>query len=201
MAKIGYARVSSKEQNLDRQIKVLKEKGCKKIFTEKVSGKNIDDREQLKELLNFIREDDELIVISLDRLSRDNDDIDKILSIIQEKGATFTALDLPSFSAVEDKNMRKMLNNMILEVFKFTSQNEREKIRKRQKEGIELAKQRGVYKGSKARYRADTNNKKDRLIYETVIEMLSDNKRVAEIVKKTGISKNTVKSIMSREKP
>lgn len=199
MAKIGYARVSTKEQNLDRQINALKNYGCEEIFQEKISGKNIDDRTELNRLLEFIRKNDEVIVISLDRISRNSDDIDTILRMILDKKASFVALDLPSFAGMEDRLMRKMMSNMVLELFKYISENEREKIRERQKQGIEIAKTKGVYKGSKPRYREDTTNKKDKLIYETVMKMLEEEKRVSEIVRKTGISKNTVKAIKIRE--
>lgn len=199
MAKVGYARVSSENQKLDRQIEKLEEYGCYKIFKEKKSGKNIEDRVELKRLLDSLDEDDELIVSSLDRISRNNNDIDKILSEVQAKKASFVALDLPKFGSIEDPNLRKMISNMVLEVFKFTSQNERERIKERQRQGIEIAKSKGVYKGSLPKYRADTPNQKDRLIYETVIKMLEDEKRVSDIVRKTGISKNTVKAIRDRE--
>lgn len=199
MAKIGYARVSSKEQNLDRQLKQLKEYGCKEIFEEKVSGKNIDDREELKKMLTFIRKNDEVVVVSLDRLGRNMNDLDEILNTINKKKATFTAFDLPSMRGIEDDDLRRLINNLMLEMFKYISQNERKRIKERQRQGIEIAKTKGIYKGSKPKYRADTPNKKDKLIYETVIDMLEKDKRVSEIVKKTGISKNTVKAINMRE--
>lgn len=199
MAKIGYARVSSKEQNLDRQIEALKKYGCEEIFQEKVSGKNINDRTELKRLLEFIRKNDEVVVISLDRLGRNMDDLDQILQIIKEKEATFTAFDLPSLKGIEDDDIRRLFNTFTLEMFKYVSQSERKRIKERQKQGIEIAKTKGVYKGSKPKYRADTPISKDRLIYETVIKMLKEEKRVSEIVRKTGISKNTVKAIKNRE--
>lgn len=199
MTKVGYARVSSKEQNLDRQIEALKNYGCEEVFQEKVSGKNINDRTELKRLLEFIRKNDEVVVISLDRLGRNMDDLDKILQTIKEKEATFTAFDLPSLAGIEDDDIRRLFNTFTLEMFKYVSQSERKRIKERQRQGIEIAKTKGVYKGSKPKYRADTTNKKDKLIYETVIEMLRKDKRVSEIVKKTGISKNTVKAINMRE--
>lgn len=198
MAKIGYARVSTKEQNLERQLVALKEYGCTKIFQEKFSGKSKDDRLELQKMLSFIREDDEVVVISLDRLSRDTDDIDKILREIQSKDALFTALDLPSFNAVEDKNMRKMLNNLVLEVFKFTAQNERERILERQRQGIEVAKKNGVYE-RKLKYRADTPIEKDRYLFEQVVEMLRNKVSVLQISKKTGLSRVTINAIKKRE--
>ncbi len=78
--KFGYARVSSKDQNLARQIEALTKAGCKRIFQEKQSGKNIQDRLELNKLLQMIHEEDIVVVMSLDRLSRNSNDIKELLS-------------------------------------------------------------------------------------------------------------------------
>lgn len=131
---------------------------------------------------------------------RKNDEVlDKILQIIKEKEATFTAFDLPTLAGIEDDDIRRLFNTFTLEMFKYVLQSERKRIKERQRQGIEIAKTKGVYKGSKPKYRTDKTNKKYKLIYETVIEMLRKYKRVSEIVKKTGISKNTIKAIRDRQ--
>ena len=85
MAKIGYARVSSKEQNLDRQLQALE--SVSKVFSDKVSGATTE-RPQLQAMLDYIREGDIVVVAELDRLGRNNKDLTQIMNIIQQKGAT-----------------------------------------------------------------------------------------------------------------
>lgn len=191
MSKIGYWRVSDKKQNESRQLKQLEEYQCTKIFGEKVSGKNIDDRLEFQKLIDYIREEDEVVVISLDRLSRKSDDIDKIFSKINEKGATLTILDFPSFRGVEDPNLRKMLNNLVLEVFKYTSQNEREKIRERQRQGIEIARKQGKFKGRKKKY-FDGAQGGEGLIYERLVELLKKGESYTNISNQLRIGRSTV---------
>ena len=151
--KIGYARVSSSDQNLDRQLESLQKTGFQQIFQEKISGKNME-RPELQKMLDFIRTDDVLIISSLDCLGRNSNDIKNILTTIQQKGANVDILDLPSFKGVSDPNLRNLLTNLVVELMSYVAQSEREKIRQRQREGIELAKQKGVYIGKQQEYSA-----------------------------------------------
>ncbi len=89
MAKIGYARVSSKEQNLDRQLQALE--SVSKVFSDKVSGATTE-RPQLQAMLDYIREGDIVVVAELDRLGRNNKDLTEIMNIIQQKGATLVVI-------------------------------------------------------------------------------------------------------------
>ena len=114
MAKIGYARVSSKNQNLDRQIESLQ--GVSKLFSDKISGQSLE-RTQLKAMLEYIREGDIVIVTELDRLGRNNKDLTDIMNQIQQKGATLEVLNLPSMSGIEDENLRRLINNLVIERF------------------------------------------------------------------------------------
>ena len=95
MAKIGYARVSSKEQNLDRQLQALE--SVSKVFSDKVSGATTE-RPQLQAMLDYIREGDIVVVAELDRLGRNNKDLTEIMNIIQQKGATLEVQNLPSMA-------------------------------------------------------------------------------------------------------
>lgn len=194
--KIGYARVSTREQNLDRQLDQLKKAGCKKIFQEKLSGKNMD-RPALQNLLSFIREDDEVIVISLDRLGRSSQDITKILEKIKQKEATINILNLPSFEGITDPNLKNLLTNLVLEIQKYISEQERQTLLERQKEGIRLAKERGAYKGGVVQYSKDSKNPQRRLIYETVVDMLERKRNgepitIQQIANRVGITRSTV---------
>ena len=194
--KIGYARVSTTDQNLDRQLEQLQKADCKKIFQEKISGKNTN-RPQLQAMLDFIREDDEVVVISMDRLGRNSRDISNIIEQIKQKGATINILDLPSFEGIKDRNLKNLLTNLVLEIQKYTAEQERKTILERQKQGIKLAKERGIYKGGVVQYSKDSKDPKRRLIYNTVVELLKRKENgepitIKQIADQVGITRNTV---------
>ena len=191
MTKIGYARVSSREQNLERQFELLKCAEVKKIFSDKLSGKD-NNRPQLKEMLNYIREDDIIVVSELDRLGRNNKEITSIMNQIQDKGATLEILNLPSLNGIQDDNLRRLLNNLIIELFKYTAENERKQIRERQRQGIELAKEKGKYRGRPLAYSADSANKQKRVTYEKIVEMLEKDVPITKISKELDVSRNTI---------
>lgn len=199
--KIGYARVSTTDQNLDRQLEQLQKANCKKIFQEKISGKNAN-RPQLQAMLDFIREDDEVVVISMDRLGRNSRDISNIIEQIKQKGSTINILDLPSFEGIKDRNLKNLLTNLVLEIQKYTAEQERKTILERQKQGIKLAKERGVYKGGVIQYSKDSKDPKKRLIYNTVVELLKRKENgepiaIKQIANQVGITRNTVYRIKS----
>lgn len=152
MAKIGYARVSSKEQHLDRQLAALKD--VDKLFTDKLSGANTN-RPELQKMLAYIREGDIVLVTELDRLGRSNQDLTKIMNTIQNKGATLDVLNLPSMTGIADPNLRQLMTNLIIELYKYQAESERKRIIERQQQGIALAKQQGKYHGRKPQYTQD----------------------------------------------
>lgn len=183
MNKIGYARVSSLEQNIDRQIQVL-ERQTTKIFMDKESGTS-RKRQGLKELLDYVRTDDIVVVTELDRLSRNNEHLTEIMGIIQSKGATLEVLNFPSLLGIKDDNLRKLLNNLILEIIKYQAQAERDRIRERQRQGIELAKKKGRYKGRKPLFRRDDK----KLIH--AFDLYLGGKTDKEVEEMTGINRVT----------
>ena len=152
MAKIGYARVSSKEQHLDRQLAALKD--VDKLFTDKLSGANTN-RPELQKMLAYIREGDIVMVTELDRLGRNNHDLTKIMNSIQNKGATLDVLNLPSMTGIADPNLRQLMTNLIIELYKYQDESERKRIIERQQQGIALAKRQGKYHGRKPQYAKD----------------------------------------------
>ena len=152
MAKIGYARVSSKEQHLDRQLAALKD--VDKLFTDKLSGANTN-RPELQKMLAYIREGDIVLVTKLDRLGRNNQDLTKIMNTIQNKGATLDVLNLPSMTGIADSNLRQLMTNLIIELYKYQAESERKRIIERQQQGITLAKRQGKYHGRKPQYAKD----------------------------------------------
>ncbi|ABJ56623.1 recombinase family protein [Oenococcus oeni] len=190
--KIAYARVSSQEQNLARQIARLKAIPVDRIFAKKQSGKNFSERNKLKNLLFSLKKGDIVYVTSLDRLGRNANDLTKLIQLIREKGATFQSLDLPDFSAIPDPNLRNMLNDILLTVFKFQAQSERERIHERQRQGIEIAKTKGIYKGRPVLYSALTNNIHRRSIYLAIKKDLKKGESAIRLAKKYGVSHSTV---------
>lgn len=152
MSKIGYARVSSKEQNLDRQLEALQ--SVSKVFSDKASGQSTE-RPQLQAMLDYLREGDIVIVTELDRLGRNNKDLTEIMNAIQQKGATLEVLNLPSMNGIEDENLRRLINNLVVELYKYQAESERKRIKERQAQGIELAKKKGRFTGRKSTYQKD----------------------------------------------
>ena len=193
MAKIGYARVSSKQQNLDRQIKALEENGCKNIFKDVSSGKNLD-RPGLDDLIDYVRENDVICITELDRLSRNNEDLTDLMVRIQNKGCSFDILNLPTFNDVTDRNLKRLLTNLILEIYKYQAESERKRIKERQRQGIELAKKRGRYKGRKPLY--DRNDPK--LVH--AFSLSDQGYTYAEIENITGINRRTFQRYKNKYK-
>ena len=152
MSKIGYARVSSKEQNLERQLQALE--GVSKVFSDKASGQSTE-RPQLQAMLDYLREGDIVIVTELDRLGRNNKDLTEIMNAIQQKGATLEVLNLPSMNGIEDENLRRLINNLVVELYKYQAESERKRIKERQAQGIELAKKKGRFTGRKSTFQKD----------------------------------------------
>lgn len=139
MAKYFYGRVSSKEQNLDRQLEsARKYKDVDRVFSDKQSGKNFN-REDYKEMKRVLLSGDEVIVHSLDRLGRNKEAIKEELAWFKENGVIVRILDVPTtlieYPAGQEWVM-EMVNNILIEVLGAFAEQERENIRKRQAEGI-----------------------------------------------------------------
>ena len=143
-AKIGYTRVSTWEQNTARQLVGVT---LDRIFEEKASGKNIDARPVLQEMLDYIREGDEVYVHSMDRLARNLKDLLTLVTTITDKGVTlhFVKENL----TFEAKEKASPFNKLLLGLLGSVAQFERELLLERQREGIAQAKARGAYKGRK----------------------------------------------------
>ena len=150
--KIGYARVSSKEQNLDRQILSLKQYVDEEnIIIDKQSGKDLErpGYQALKGPMG-LRTGDTLYVKSLDRLSRNKRDIKNELQWFMDNGIRVMILDLPTSMVQVPEGQEwiiEMINNILIEVLSSIAEQERETIRERQKEGIDAAKKSGKHLG------------------------------------------------------
>ncbi|WP_267202178.1 recombinase family protein [Limosilactobacillus kribbianus] len=196
MALIFYARVSSKDQNLERQLYRAKQVKADKIFQDKKSGKNTE-RAGLKEMLNYIREEDTLEVVSLDRLSRNYTDIKKLVQIVKEKKVKLLIDDLPVTHTGNDL-VDNFLLDMMISLMGFVAENERQKIRERQRQGIERAKQKGKYRGRMKKYAPNSNDREGRLVYKGIVNDYHTNnyETKVQLAKKYGISRQQLYRIL-----
>lgn len=175
MATIGYARVSSIGQSLDVQEAALKEAGCTKVFKEKRSGRKASDREQLVLALDYIREGDTLVVTRLDRLARSVIDLHQIIEQIAAKGAAFKVLQQQGIDT--STSTGKLLLTMLGAVAEFEADIRAE----RQKDGIEAAKAKGVYKG-----------RKPSIDPAVIREALAGGESPSALARRLGIARSTV---------
>ena len=143
----GYIRVSTREQNEDRQVLALKGLAIpeKNLFLDKQSGKDFA-RPQYRKMVRKLKKDDLLYVKSIDRLGRNSDEILEQWRILtKEKGVDIVVLDMPLLDTRRGKDlMGTFLSDIVLQVLSFVAENERTNIRQRQAEGIAAAKERGV---------------------------------------------------------
>lgn len=139
--RVGYVRVSTAEQNPARQVELMKSLDVEKVFLDKISGKNTD-RPQFNEMLSFLRDGDTLYVESFSRLSRSTKDLLNTVGVLSARG-----VQLVSDKEKVDTNTPQ--GRFMLTVFAALSELERENILERQREGIEIAKAEGKYKGRK----------------------------------------------------
>lgn len=148
----GYIRVSTKDQNEARQVEKMKELGIgeRYIFIDKESGKDFN-REQYKAMIAMLREGDIVYVTSIDRLGRNYTEIINQWNLItKEKKADIVVLDLPLLDTRNDRDLTgTLISDIVLQLLSYVAQKERENIRKRQAEGIAIAKAQGKYLGRK----------------------------------------------------
>ena len=177
---IGYARVSSVDQNLARQLEQLKTEHPDKIFEDKASGATTD-RPAFKQMMEYVRDGDTVIVCSMDRLARNLADLLNITKELQGKGVSlfFLKESIRLNATGNDAAMTKLLMSMLGAVAEF----ERSMIRERQREGIELAKKRGVYKGRKPTARS---------VIEKAREKISLGIPIAKVAREAGIARSTL---------
>ena len=143
MTVIGYARVSTTDQNLEIQEAALKAAGCEVIRSEKRSGTSIAGREELRTILDFIRQGDTLTVTRIDRLARSIGDLQDIVRAVKAKGATLKATEQPIDTSTA-------AGKCFLDMLRVFAEFEKNLRKERQLEGIAKAKEAGVYKGRPA---------------------------------------------------
>jgi len=184
--KIGYARVSTKDQSFDLQIDILKEAGCEKIYKEVVSGAKTE-RKVLNELLENIRLGDVLIVYKLDRLGRSLKDLVDIISKLQKSEVGFQSLNDPIDTTTPQ-------GRLVFNIFASLAEFERELIRERTNAGLSAARARGKKGGRPkglSKEAESTACAADTLYREKKLS-------VQEIADKLGIAKSTLYSYLRR---
>ena len=173
--KIGYVRVSTSEQNTLRQEVMMKELGVDEIYIDKMSGKNTN-RPQLKAMLDYVRRGDTVIVSEISRFARNTKDLLDLVEKLHIKEVEFV-------SRKEAIDTTTPTGKFMLTIFGAVAELEREYILQRQREGIEIAKEQGKYKGRKKKVYTD---------FDTVIQKWRDKKiTAAQAMKEMGMSKST----------
>ena len=175
--KIGYARVSTTDQNLDLQLNTLKEAGCGRIFQEKISGAK-KERPELQRLMDHLRPGDVLVVWKLDRLARSTHQLLELMERIRIADASFCSLSEPWADTTTHAG------KMIMTVFAGIAEFERDLIRERTSAGRVAAKQRGIRFG-----RPKKMNEEQKLLAQRLLE---ENKSVSEIAKTFNVHKATI---------
>lgn len=183
----GYVRVSSTDQNEDRQMIALHQVGVldENIFMDKISGKDFN-RPQYKKMIKRMKQGDLLYVVSIDRLGRNYDEIQNQWRILtKEIGIDVCVIDMPLLDTRQSKDLLgTFVADLVLQVLSFAAHNERDNIRKRQAEGIAAAKARGVHMG-----RPVAEAPSD---FEEIVNAWEKKKiTMEEAMKKCGMSKTT----------
>jgi DNA invertase Pin-like site-specific DNA recombinase len=188
MKTYGYIRVSSIDQNEDRQLIAMQEQKIpsENIYIDKQSGKDFD-RPAYKKLLGNLKSGDALYILSIDRLGRNYVEIqDQWRIITKEKGTDVVVIDMPLLDTRINKDlMGTFIADLVLQILSFISQNERENIKKRQEQGIAAAKARGVRFGRPA--------KKPPENFADLAKQWKRGKiRTCDLIKLTGLAENTL---------
>lgn len=178
---IGYARVSSTGQSLDVQRTALADAGCEEIFEEKRSGRTTSDRAELRRALQMLRKGDTLVITRLDRLARSVGDLHQLVEQVTAKGAGLRVLQQAGVDTATSTG--KLMLAMLAAVAEFENDIRRE----RQRDGIEAARERGVYKGRPKEIDA-----------EQVRALKAEGLGAAEIAKRVGIGRASVYRVLAQ---
>ena len=193
--KIGYARVSTVDQNEARQMEALREEGVDRIYMDKKSGKDFN-RPEYQKMIASLQKGDVLVVHSIDRLGRNYEEIiTEWRKITKEIEADIIVQDMPLLNTSQNKDLTgTLIADIVLQLLSYVAQRERENIRQRQKEGIAIAKAQGKYKGR-------AKKKIDKKLFEDTKARWQNGEitkiQFAEII---GVSRGTLYKILGEEK-
>lgn len=191
--RIAYIRVSSIDQNEARQIEEMEKFGAEKIFVEKQSGATISNRPVFKESLEYVREKDIFIVDAIDRLGRNYDEIIASVNYLKEKNVQLVITSLPIMAeAIGNPLLDKFIKDLIIQILAMVAEQERTESKRRQAQGIEIAKKKGIYRGRPTLYSSTSKNPKYRAVYNAVIKDIENGVSISKIAKEYGMSRETV---------
>ncbi|MCK2017007.1 recombinase family protein [Peribacillus frigoritolerans] len=191
MKTVGYIRVNSEGQNIARQKKSLKEAGCTDFFIEKISGASMD-RPELQRMLKELEAGDTVITHEISRLSRSTKDLLTIVEIVQSKGAGLKSISDKWLDLSDDNPM----SEFIFTIFSGLAQFERKMIKQRQKEGIEIAKSEGKFKGRKTKL---VEGGKEEQRMKAIIEAYKQGKSINDIRTTFKVGTGTIYRLLERE--
>ena len=181
---VSYIRVSTIEQNENRQLDAMKDKGIEKYFIEKVSAKDTN-RPKLKEMLEFVREGDTIYIHDFSRLARSTADLLNIVNTLNEKGVHLV-------SNKENLDTSTPTGKLMLTVIAAINQFERENMLERQREGVALAKKEGKFKGGQPK-------KIDEDLFNALLEEYNSRKiSKVEFSKRLGVSRPTLDKLLEK---
>ena len=193
--KIGYARVSTVDQNEARQMEAMREDGVDRIYMDKKSGKDFN-RPEYQKMISELHKGDVLVIHSIDRLGRNYEEIiTEWRKITKEIEADIIVQDMPLLNTSQNKDLTgTLIADIVLQLLSYVAQRERENIRQRQKEGIAIAKARGKYKGR-------AKKEIDKKLFEDTKARWQNGEitkiQFAEII---GVSRGTLYKILGEEK-
>ncbi|CAN7181147.1 recombinase family protein [Peribacillus frigoritolerans] len=191
MKTVGYIRVNSEGQNIARQKKSLKEAGCTDFFIEKISGASME-RPELQRMLKELEAGDTVITHEISRLSRSTKDLLTIVEIVQSKGAGLKSISDKWLDLSDDNPMSELL----FAIFSGLAQFERKMIKQRQKEGIEIAKSEGKFKGRKTKL---VEGGKEEQRMKAIIEAYKQGKSIKDIRTIFKVGTGTIYRLLERE--
>ncbi|HHA4398170.1 TPA: recombinase family protein [Enterococcus hirae] len=191
--KVAYIRVSSIDQNEQRQIEEMKKFGAEKFFIEKQSGATITQRPIFQKALEFVREQDIFIVEAIDRLGRNYDEIIESVNYLKKKNVQLIITSLPIMAeAIGNPLLDKFIKDLIIQILAMIAEQERTESKRRQAQGIKIAKANGVYKGRPKLYSANAKDPQRRLVYKNIVEDLKKGIAIAKIAKEYNVTRQTV---------
>ena len=190
---IGYIRVSSKDQNEQRQVEEMKKFSVEKWFVEKQSGVTIKKRPVFQEAILFVREGDTFFVEAIDRLGRNYDEIIGVVNYLKEKNVQLIITSLPIMTeAIGNPLLDKFIKDLIIQILAMVAERERAEIKRRQAQGIALAHEKGLFRGRKPDYSPTSRNRQKQIIYYQIVEMLKQGMGISEISRRAGVCRPTV---------
>ncbi|UBU71670.1 recombinase family protein [Enterococcus faecium] len=181
------------DQNEQRQIEEMRKFGAEKIFIEKQSGATITHRPIFQEVLDFVRDQDIFIVEAIDRLGRNYDEIIDSVNYLKKKNVRLIITNLPIMAeAIGNPLLDKFIKDLIIQILAMIAEQERTESKRRQAQGIKIAKANGVYKGRPKLYNANTKDPQRRLVYRSIVQDQENGVAISKIATDYNVTRQTV---------